>query len=145
MNKSAKVIIVMGLMAMLALLLMSLCAVEGIPQLRELADLSQQIRSRFHLDQVFIARTRTQAGFRYRATFEVEGLTQQDIATTQEQIGHYIWNNPGRYQIPAEVWVVYQKQQGWACTRRIHKVEKQIMPPAIPSIPFKNRTPYTKK
>lgn len=132
MNKNMKVILGIGLVAILVLMLVSMFMLQQVPVVKQSQDLSGRIQFLFDLEKVRIVQMAAAQGIRYRLLIRPRTmLTDSARKRLVDAVGHYLWQNPPSVP-PAEVWVVCQEQHGGACASQFKNSEYQVLPPVIP-------------
>lgn len=132
MNKSVKVIIVMGVISSFFLLIMYLVLVQNSdvqelfqpPENREFSSLCSQIQILFGIEKVSISQTVTSHELEYRVI--CESIREMDT-TTVNAVGIHVWKRVGRRANRVEV--IY-KHQTRGCTSREKIYHLQIPAPS---------------
>ena len=128
MYKTHKIIISLGIIAVILLFIMGLFGLEQSPWAKQLRTFSTQIQTEFNLSSIRIARVKLPAGFFYRITFvPEEPLTEEKLENLMQKLGKYVWKNLPEKEKPAKVSIVYLSETtGFSCSHNTTRIQREI-------------------
>jgi hypothetical protein len=129
MNKNVTSLLVMAIVAMFLLTMGSLFWLEQMPEVKYWKEVSSRLSTFYNLDKATIARSVDRGVVKYRVTFRCKAAFRESRDKLMDDIGRYVWNNRPDGKQPAEVWVIYQTEEGSGCARRVENYRKQVSSP----------------